>query len=107
MGRAADDYVFLTPKGQQWTTARTQHPFRRAVIRAELPKETVTYTLRHTRISAWLTSGMPALAVAQAVGTSLEMLQQHYAKFLPKDTREMMEQASQGEPPESKLAALG
>ena len=54
-----------------------------------------------------MASGMPALAVAQTVGTSLDMLQKHYAKFMPSDRRAMMEKASQGEPPASNVAALG
>jgi len=90
-GRPKDAPMFTRADGEPWTTGRVQHPFKRAVKRAGLDPATCMYTARHTVISRLLTAGMPSLAVAQEMGTSLEMLQQNYAKFMRDDRRAMIE----------------
>ncbi len=107
-GRLADAITFIRPDGQQWTTGRMQHPFRKAVAKAGLNPKTVTYTARHTVISRQLTAGVPALAVALNLGTSLKMLQETYAKFFTDaDDRKMLERgALKLDLPESRVVSL-
>jgi len=47
-----------------------------------IPADRSIHCLRHSRISHWLQAGVPAQAVAQLVGTSLAMLQRHYAHLM-------------------------
>jgi integrase len=107
-GRQVDEHAFVRPDGQQWTTGRMQHPFKKAVTKAGLNPKTVTYTARHTVISRQLTAGVPALAVALNLGTSLKMLQENYAKFFTDaDDRKMLERgALKLDLPSSKVVSL-
>ena len=92
-GRAADDMLLLKDDGTRWGKNHTRRLIQRAVEQAKLPKETTIYSLRHTFISAALKGGANVKVVADSVGTSLKMIEQHYAKFLPTDRRKMMTNA--------------
>jgi len=67
-----------SPKAVPWVSFDWGPMVRQAVIAAELPRETVLYTLRHSFISAAL-SKMTLLDVARMTGTSLLMMEKYYA----------------------------
>lgn len=84
--------ALLLPKddGTRWDASHQQVPFRRAVEAAGLPRDTVLYSLRHTHISRACLAGIPVQVIAENCGTSILMIQRHYAKFLGKDRRNLM-----------------
>ena len=47
-----------------------------------LPADTCAYTMRHCAITDWLKAGISIGRVAKDAGTSVEMIQKHYAKYL-------------------------
>jgi integrase len=55
---------------------------KQAVMASGLPLTTTHYTLRHSWISAALSSGMSTLDVARLSGTSLQMIQAHYGHLV-------------------------
>ncbi len=91
-----DAYLFTKDDGTPWGKSHQQRPMKAAVKAAKLPKETVFYSLRHYHISKVLLAGVPAQIVAENCGTSIKMLEKHYAKFMATDRRRMMNQVSLG-----------
>ena len=55
---------------------------RRLETEERIPEGVPLHVLRHTRISHLLGAGVPAQVVAQITGTSLVMLQRHYAHLM-------------------------
>ncbi len=76
--------------GTKWGDSHQSRPWKATRIAARLPDDAVFYSLRHYHISKALLSGMPTQAVAENCGTSLRMIETHYAKFLNSDKQEMM-----------------
>jgi len=70
--------LFARADGKAWDKDGWKWPFRAAVEAAELPAETVAYTLRHSVITDLVGDGLPTLTVAQISGTSVAMIEQHY-----------------------------
>jgi len=68
-------------RGVQWYREKVGHLMRRVAADAELPSETVFYSLRHTHISRCLVRGIPAQLVAENCGTSVRMIERNYGKF--------------------------
>lgn len=93
LGKRPDDLIF-TNNGQAWQKQQYHRALKSAAILAELPKETVFYSLRHTYISMRLSRGMNIQVLAENVGTSVAMIQKHYGKFLNADRRKMMNLSS-------------
>jgi integrase len=58
-----------------------------------IPAERSIHCLRHSRITHWLQAGVPPQAVAQLVGTSLAMLQRHYAHLMARSLTEELARA--------------
>lgn len=81
-----DRHILIRSNGLPWrgSTGDTTQAFTAARIKAGLPTGVVMYDLRHSFISDALERGAPAAMVATHTGTSLAMLQNSYAKFLPK-----------------------
>lgn len=106
-GRAPDGLVFTRIDGVRWFNDNIRKPFTRAVHRAKLPEGATFYCLRHTHVSLQLLAGMPAQALAENVGTSVKMLEQHYGKFLHADKRAMLRRGAIGlDLPESNVVAI-
>lgn len=82
--------------GKAWVSNNYNREFRRAIKAGKLPSETVFYSLRHFHISKALVVGIPAQIVAENCGTSLRMLEKHYAKFMKEDRRAMMNKVELG-----------
>jgi integrase len=78
--------------GEPWGKSHQHRPMRAAVIAANLPRETVFYSLRHYHISKALLAGVPVQVVAENCGTSVRMIEKHYGKFLPQDRRDFFNQ---------------
>lgn len=74
--------------GDQWKMMNTLK------VTAKLPAKTVFYTLRHTHISKALLAGINIQVVAENCGTSIYMIEKHYAKFLKSDRRAMFNSAN-------------
>ena len=74
--------------GGAWGQHDVQNPFARAVKTAGLPPETTFYALRHTYISRALRGGVPVAALAKMCGTSGQLIERTYGKFIPLDVRE-------------------
>ncbi len=70
-----------------WNNMDVSRRMRRAVKAAELPEGTCFYTLRHTYVSSALVRGVNIQLIAENVGTSIRMIEQHYGKFLQADRR--------------------
>jgi integrase len=58
-----------------------------------IPADRSIHCLRHSRITHWLQAGVPPQAVAQLVGTSLAMLQRHYAHLMARSLTEELARA--------------
>jgi integrase len=82
--------IFTHDDGVQWISNNYNRIFRKAVQEAKLPAETVFYSLRHYHISKALVAHIPAQIVSENCGTSIRMLETHYAKFMKKDRQSMM-----------------
>jgi integrase len=93
-GKGPADPLATTAAGMPWTPSLHQRPFATAVKLAGLDSETTFYALRHSYISRALTNGVPAKAVADHCGTSMAMIERHYAKFVVEDRRRYAEAAS-------------
>jgi integrase len=75
--------------GKPWGHSDWDELIREAVKKAELPKGTVLYTLRHSFITDLLISTrMSTLEVARLVGTSVAMIEEHYGHLVANRARE-------------------
>jgi site-specific recombinase XerD len=55
-----------------------------------LPQDVVAYTMRHCAITDMLRAGVDVSSVAKIAGTSIAMINSHYAKFVQADVREKL-----------------
>ena len=88
-GKSADDLLLPRADGGPWGKNHHQRPFAAAVLAAQLPADTVFYSLRHTYISLALLAGVNIQVLAENAGTSVRMIERHYGKFLNRDRRAM------------------
>jgi integrase len=93
-GKRPDERLLTTAAGRSWTKSMHQHPFAAAVRKAGLDPAVTFYTLRHSYISRALKAGVPVKAVADQCGTSIAMIEKHYAKFIRGDLAEYAERAA-------------
>ncbi|WP_207479596.1 tyrosine-type recombinase/integrase [Arenibaculum pallidiluteum] len=93
-GRHPDEWLFTREGGGQWGDKDHYRPMCDAVAAAELPDETVAYSLRHTYASQSIMAGMQAQLLAENMGTSVRMLELNYAKFFATARRQMIEAAA-------------
>jgi integrase len=84
-GKRPADPLVTTAAGGPWTKSLHYRPFGEAVATAGLDDATTFYSLRHTFISRALKALVPVKAVADQCGTSMAMIERHYAKFIPSD----------------------
>lgn len=76
--------LFAQPNGDHWRKELWAAPVRAAILPAKLPPGTVAYSLRHSAITDLLTAGADPLTVCKQAGTSMVMLEKHYAHLLHK-----------------------
>lgn len=72
--------IFTQPNGKAWDKDAWKDPFRAAATAAGLPDGSVMYALRHSAITDLVRGGLDLMTVAQISGTSVKMIQQHYAQ---------------------------
>jgi integrase len=70
--------MFTRADGKRWSKDDWKVLIKIAAADAELPEETVAYTLRHSAITDLVTTGLDILTVAQLSGTSVGMIERHY-----------------------------
>jgi integrase len=87
--KPADSLLLPREDGEQWGKNHHQKPFDKALKAANLDANTTFYALRHSYISLALLAGVNIKVLADNTGTSVRMIEQHYAKFLDKDRRAM------------------
>lgn len=93
-GRGGDEYLTTQDSGNPWIKGSLKRSFPALIRRAELPGETVFYSLRHYHLSRALLAGVNAQVAAENCGTSIAMLEKHYAKFMQSDRRDMFNKVS-------------
>jgi len=65
--------------GKHWDKDSWKWPVKDAVTAAKLPSSATLYTLRHSTITDLVHAGTDLLTVAQVAGTSVRMIEKHYA----------------------------
>jgi integrase len=86
-GRGPGELLLPPQDRPAWTHNLHTKRFATAVRKAGLDPETTFYSLRHSYISNALKNLVPTKAVADHCGTSMAMIETHYAKFLIVDAR--------------------
>ena len=56
--------------------------WRATIIKAEMPKDTIPYALRHSSIVRGLRAGLPVRLVAGLHDTSIQMIERHYSAYI-------------------------
>lgn len=82
--------LFARPDGGHWIKAGWGGPIRTAITPAKLPARTVAYSLRHSAITDLLNAGADPMTVCKQAGTSMLMLEKHYAHLLDKHAAKAM-----------------
>lgn len=67
LGKRGDDLLFLNRAGRPWFT-NYRHPFKQAVLKADLPSGFCFHGLRHTYASQLVQAGAPLIVVAEQLG---------------------------------------
>jgi integrase len=92
-GKHPDALLLPRDDGTPWRTGN-QTPFMvEARTCAKLPKETTLYSLRHTFASQHIMGGTDLKTLADIMGTSVRMLEEHYAHILASHKRKAVEAA--------------
>lgn len=86
--------LFRQQSGQMWHKDAWKDRIKDAASQASLPKETVTYTLRHSTITDLVHKGVDLLTVAQISGTSVKMIEKHYGHLRNEVTSKALENLS-------------
>jgi integrase len=107
-GRAPDALLLPKDGGSSWGKSHHIRPMRKAVSKAKLPKDCTIYSLRHTYASQSILAGMNLKLLAENMGTSIRMLEDHYGKFIAASRRKLVEESAfkLGLEPSKKVVAL-
>lgn len=71
--------LFAQASGRPWSKDYWKRPFKYAALAAGLPSNATAYTLRHSTITDLATGGLDLMTVSQVSGTSVAMIEKHYA----------------------------
>ena len=91
-------YLHVRIDGREWRRSDQLRPMAVGITEANrqikqsasrIPPGAVFYSLRHTHASLALLAGVNFQVLAENMGTSILMLEKHYAKFLRTDRRAM------------------
>jgi integrase len=91
--RSPDALLLPRDDGKAWGKNHHIRPMQEAVGRAKLPDDTTVYSLRHTYASQSILAGMNLKLLAENMGTSIRMLEQHYAKFIAASKRKLIDES--------------
>jgi integrase len=103
-----NSYVFLNQEGRplNFHTWRAGVWYR--ILRGAGVRERKPYSTRHTFISVGLTNGVNIKWLAEYCGTSVAMIEEHYARYVRNDAAEQLSKlAGTVTQPETKVAAAG
>ena len=108
VGRAPDALLLPKDDGSAWGKSHHIRPMRKAVSKAKLTKDCTIYSLRHTWASQSILAGMNLKLLAENMGTSIRMLEDHYGKFIAASRRKLVEESAfkLGLEPSKKVVAL-
>jgi site-specific recombinase XerD len=90
-GRHPDDLLLPKDDGTAWGYNHQLRPMREVAMRAMLPKGASMYTLRHTFATEHIMRGADLISLSELMGTSVRMLEQHYAHVIAARKREIVE----------------
>lgn len=71
--------LFAQASGKPWSKDYWKGPVKDGARAAGLPENATAYTLRHSTITDLVTGGLDLMTVAQVSGTSVAMIEKHYA----------------------------
>jgi integrase len=71
--------IFADAEGGHWSKDTWKKPIAAAARRAELPAAVTAYVVRHSVLSDMVAAGSDLFTIATLAGTSVQMLQDHYA----------------------------
>jgi len=83
-------FLLTRSDGQAWQHSDWDELVRDAAAKADLPKGTCLYTLRHSWITQAIGDGMNVLDVARLVGTSVAMIDKNYGHLAQTASRERL-----------------
>jgi integrase len=89
-GKLPAAWLLTRDDGKPWAHSDWDELVRDAAAKANLPKGTCLYTLRHSWITQAITDGMSPLEVARLVGTSLAMIDKNYGHLAQTTARERL-----------------
>jgi integrase len=92
-GRDPDTLLLPKDDGTAWGYNHQVRPMREAAVRAKLPKGANMYCLRHTFATEHIMRGTDLVSLADLMGTSVRMLEQHYAHVIAAHKRKLVEAA--------------
>ena len=98
-GRKADAPMFADHDGSRLDNSSTRR-WKQLLVNAGAGADAVPYAFRHTFISRRLEKGMPSGILGKHCGTSGQMIERTYAKFLPSETERWLNETA----PKAKLA---
>ncbi len=90
-GRDKNEPMFLSDEGKRWNPGAQFRELNKIKEAAELPSDTIFYSLRHYYISRALIANFNILALSRNVGTGIPMIQKFYGKFLSTDVLGMLD----------------
>jgi hypothetical protein len=93
-GRAPDALLLPNYYGEEWESQQHVRVTKRAVKLAKLPPDTALYTLRHTYASQAIMNGMHSQLLAENMGTSVKMIEDHYGKFFRQAKQHLIERSA-------------
>jgi integrase len=88
--RKQTDFIFVKDDTTPWVKSDQRFLWREARESVDLDPDATFYACRHTHVSWALIAGLPIQMVAENVGTSVQMITQHYGKFTATDRRELI-----------------
>lgn len=88
------DLLLTKDDGTAWGQNHQLRPVREAVALAKLPDGCTLYSCRHTYASQSILAGMNLKLLAENMGTSIRMLELHYAKFIATSRRKLIDESA-------------
>ncbi len=93
-GRAKTDPLLPNASGERWTKSTHHRPIKKTLQAAGLDTGASFYSLRHTAASRRIERGQPLMLIAEELGTSTQMLEKTYGKFLRETRRKLIEETA-------------
>ncbi len=89
-GRAGTEPLFTKADGARWGRSDQTRPMKLAVKTAGLDPSVTNYSLRHSWIAAALLAGTEVRIVADHCGTSVQMIEATYSKFIGRHSGDLI-----------------